>query len=275
MARYATRRFQSSTSARYARIVLAISAVGQQITVTTVKSVDIRPASVTKPYQLLAAWLSGLILIDSIFIGAATYLGANTWLSAALVIASIINVPVFIGSVFLLQTRFRREMQDDDHYFRSTQNALGQEVEEHNGHTRVKPRKHDALIDESDGGILPYTIAINDHLPNFREVDSSLESLGMRPVSVFGKSRGSQVPERWVISINEDMPKALIQKVLDALAPFQDSFDGFVLSEMDREAGETEDVYIGAYGDDSLRAETLYRLDADIRAIRTVAQQGV
>jgi hypothetical protein len=77
---------------------------------------SIEPHRITKPIQLLAAWLAGLLLIDGSFLTAATYLTNPNWLSPLLVIAAVVNVPLFLVSIFVLQTKFRPEMQEDTFY---------------------------------------------------------------------------------------------------------------------------------------------------------------
>lgn len=77
---------------------------------------QIDPAKVTRPIQLLAAWLAGLVLLDGIFLTAAAKISIPSWAPAALVIAAIVFVPLFLACFFLLMTRFRRHMQDDPHY---------------------------------------------------------------------------------------------------------------------------------------------------------------
>ena len=77
---------------------------------------QIIPHRITKPIQLLAAWLTGLAIIDASFLTAAANIQTPTWVPAALVIASIVNVPLFLLSLFLLQTKFRPEMQEDSYY---------------------------------------------------------------------------------------------------------------------------------------------------------------
>lgn len=71
---------------------------------------------ITKPIQLLAAWLAGLAVVNGSFLTAAGLLHSPAWLSGLLVIAAVINVPLFIFSLFLLQTKFRPEMQEDTYY---------------------------------------------------------------------------------------------------------------------------------------------------------------
>lgn len=77
---------------------------------------NIKPEKITKPMQLLAAWLLGLILINTTFLTAASQIVKPVWASGCLVIAAIINVPLFLMSIFLLQTKFRPEMQEDEYY---------------------------------------------------------------------------------------------------------------------------------------------------------------
>ena len=82
------------------------------------KPPEIIPHKITKPIQLLAAWLAGLAIVNISFLTAAGFLHQPGWLPPLLVIASIINVPIFIVSLFLLQTKFRPEMQEDTFYSR-------------------------------------------------------------------------------------------------------------------------------------------------------------
>jgi hypothetical protein len=87
----------------------------------------IEPHKVTKPIQLLAAWLLGLIVVDGSFLGAAAILKQPQWAPALLIIAAVCNVPLFLFSLFLLQTRFRPEMQEDSYYskYLEVQTATG------------------------------------------------------------------------------------------------------------------------------------------------------
>lgn len=80
---------------------------------------------VTKPIQLLAAWLTGLILIDAAFLTAANALSEPVWAKGFLIIAAIINVPLFLVSIFLLQTKFRPEMQEDSFYSKYLESKTG------------------------------------------------------------------------------------------------------------------------------------------------------
>ncbi|MET3871544.1 tetratricopeptide (TPR) repeat protein [Puniceicoccus vermicola] len=79
-------------------------------------STSITPHKINKPIQILGAWLAGLILIDTSFLTAAQFLDEPSWLSSLLVIASILNVPLFLFGLYQLQTKFRKELQDDEYY---------------------------------------------------------------------------------------------------------------------------------------------------------------
>lgn len=76
----------------------------------------IEPHKVTTPIQLLAVWFVALIALDAAFLTAAGIVETPEWLPTVLVVAAILNVPIFLGCMFLLQTRFRPEMQADWFY---------------------------------------------------------------------------------------------------------------------------------------------------------------
>ena len=77
---------------------------------------NIQPHTITKPIQLLAAWLFGLIAITGSFLSAAAVIKGPVWLTAILVGAAILFVPLFLFAMFVLQTKFRPEMQEDNYY---------------------------------------------------------------------------------------------------------------------------------------------------------------
>ncbi|MGK0174870.1 MAG: hypothetical protein ACI9AT_001252 [Ulvibacter sp.] len=76
----------------------------------------IEPHKITKPIQLLAAWLTGLSIIDIAFLTAASQITSPAWAPGLLVVAAVVNVPIFVLSIFLLQTKFRPEMEEDSYY---------------------------------------------------------------------------------------------------------------------------------------------------------------
>lgn len=85
----------------------------------------INPHQVTKPIQLLAAWLVGLILINGSFLSAAKIIESPEWVSGFLVIAAVLNVPIFLVLIFFLQTKFRAELQEDTYYSKHLEKVTG------------------------------------------------------------------------------------------------------------------------------------------------------
>ncbi len=71
---------------------------------------------ITKPIQLMAVWFIALLLVDSIFLAAAAKINEPAWISLALVVSAIMFVPLFLAGVFLMQTVFRKELQEDQYY---------------------------------------------------------------------------------------------------------------------------------------------------------------
>lgn len=80
------------------------------------KDHGIKTHKITKPIQLMAVWFVALLLIDSAFLAAACKITIPAWISPTLVISAIVLVPIFLLCVFLMQTVFRKELQEDQFY---------------------------------------------------------------------------------------------------------------------------------------------------------------
>jgi len=76
----------------------------------------IEPHRITKPIQMLAVWMSGLVLIVGAFISGAAYIKAPTWLPPMLCIGAFIIVILFSILVYRMQTKYRIQLQDDPYY---------------------------------------------------------------------------------------------------------------------------------------------------------------
>jgi hypothetical protein len=76
----------------------------------------INAEKITKPIQLLAAWLIGLILLVSALLTASGTVTKPDWLPAFFAISAVAIIPVFLLLIFLLQTKYRPEMQEDSFY---------------------------------------------------------------------------------------------------------------------------------------------------------------
>ncbi len=76
----------------------------------------IQPDKITKPIQLLAVWFAGLVLLVSLLLAGAKTITSPIWLTPVLAISAILIIPLFLYFVFLLQTKYRPQMQEDTFY---------------------------------------------------------------------------------------------------------------------------------------------------------------
>ena len=77
---------------------------------------QLEPHRITKPIQLLATWLLALTILEGTFMTAAVSIDQPRWLRATIVLVALIFVPIFLALLFLLQTKFRPEMQEDVYF---------------------------------------------------------------------------------------------------------------------------------------------------------------
>lgn len=77
---------------------------------------QIQPHRITKPIQMLAVWMAGLVLLVGSFLAGARVLTKPDWVPPLLVIAAVSLVPLFLVLLFLMQTKFRPQLQEDVYY---------------------------------------------------------------------------------------------------------------------------------------------------------------
>lgn len=214
---------------------------------------QITPEKITKPMQLLAAWLVGLLAIDASFLFAASSMGPVSWQSGALTIAAIINVPVFIGALFLLQTKFRPELQEDS-YYSTYLNSKTNEL--------IKIPKRDSLLEEierklesiekrqslhlgqkNSTSLSKLSYGVNTHLANQKEIESTLFDVGVGILREFGEE--SDPPEGMKIAIAASLPEELRREVFVMAKEL--GFEHFSVIQPWEEI--EEDVLFGAYGE--------------------------
>ena len=80
------------------------------------KDTKIEPDKIKTPIQLLVIWLIGLVVLVSGFITASTISRSPEWLNSMYGITAVSLIPIFIGLIFILQTKFRPELLGDDQY---------------------------------------------------------------------------------------------------------------------------------------------------------------
>lgn len=236
----------------------------------------IEPYKITKPIQLLAAWLLGLILINSAFLVAATKITNPEWISEALVIACIVNVPLFLISMFLLQTKFRPEMQEDSFYSKYLESKTGNTKIEITPESVASIRENVALLEKVFAEkVRPemgkaeieklkwssITVMLNKNLDNFSRIVKALTAQGIPVHEIFGG--GAEKPEVLNVAIGRGLDKKQIASIVDTLLLITDGWISFAHDEADEEYDNR--VLIGAYGS--------YSHGIELSKIKTILQQ--
>jgi hypothetical protein len=216
----------------------------------------IQPDRITKPIQLLAAWLVGLLAIDTCFLVAAARLPQDSWQAIALTLAAIVNVPLFLAAVFLLQTKFRPELQEDLYYSTYINQKTNLQISVPRDELRTSAvlarleRIEHAVaastqVATSTAGrnlFARLTFGINKFIKDGADLSKSLSEHGISSHTWFG---GEEPPEGRVVSISEYLPDDVTNAVLQLAKTlgFQqyNYFDNVI-------EDAQEDVLIGSYG---------------------------
>lgn len=215
-----------------------------------------KPEKITKPIQLLGAWLVGLFSIDSCFLFAAARMQPGSWESGALTTAAIVNVPLFLLAVFLLQTKFRPELQEDSYYStylsRKTNELINiskedvqfAQIRQHLVELEDKISSPTSTVNLlSNSSVLSsLKIGINQFLEDRSKIGDKLSELGISSYSLFG---GEEPPERRVVAISERLPKDVVTSIIQFAKEL--GFTGYSFIDNFSEHIE-EDVLIGSYG---------------------------
>jgi hypothetical protein len=82
---------------------------------------EIKPEKITKPFQLYAVWMLGLIILAGILISGAKFIGTPTWISPVLCISAVAIIIIGIFLLFIMHTKFRSEFLDDQNYMKYKQ----------------------------------------------------------------------------------------------------------------------------------------------------------
>jgi hypothetical protein len=214
---------------------------------------QIRPERITKPIQLLAAWLVGLLTVDGAFLLAAAKMDLNSWQSGALVVAAILNVPLFIGALFLLQTKFRPELQEDSFYSTYLSNRTNE---------LIKVPRRDMVIDQLSSriqqlenslrkpiagevtvAVAALSYGVNVQLDNHAAIEAELEKLDVQLITTFGEN--SNKPDNMKVALAEHLPKHIVNEVLQLAKRLGFEYFAYI----DPWENIQEDVLFGAYGE--------------------------
>lgn len=216
---------------------------------------SIKPEKITKPIQLLGAWLAGLFSIDSCFLFAASSMDQGSFESYALTLAAIVNVPVFLLAVFLLQTKFRPELQEDSYY----SSYLNQKTNE-----KIVVSKTDSHIAQlssmiavlrkeiinlgnreikENNIISSLSIGLNSALPDLEVVKSKLKEAGATSYSSFGTG---EMPEHRLLAMSPRLSIREQQELIRFARQIGFTHYGYYQPGGDDEI--EEDALLGGYG---------------------------
>jgi hypothetical protein len=224
----------------------------------------IEPHRITKPIQLLAAWLLGLIMVNGAFLIAAGSIEKPDWVVGALVIASIINVPVFLVSIFLLQTKFRPEMQEDSFYSQYLESKTGNTEREVTTDSVANLREDLASIErivaEKMEGSLgvdeiarlkwsSVTVMLNTSLSNFSAIAKKMSEHNIPIHETFGSGGGK--PDSFHVAIGAGFDLEQIRKIVEALSFIPNGVIAYAHEDDEGPGQYDNQVLIGAYGSGS------------------------
>jgi len=213
---------------------------------------NIKPEKITKPLQLLGAWLVGLFSINSCFLVAASNMEQDSTGSLLLIGSAIVNVPIFLASVFILQTKFRPEMQEDQYYSVYLSSKTNQKVYVPKSERNLKELEKQivtlntrlsSFIERDIKEQLKETkFAINECLSSSGTYEANLKAYGIKTVNLFGAENS---PLTEVVAISTYLPSELRDEVISLVK--QLGFKQYAyFDNVDEESEEM--VIIGAYG---------------------------
>lgn len=217
---------------------------------------SIHPERITKPIQLLGAWLAGLFSIDSCFLIAAANMAAGSWEAKALIIAAIFNVPLFLVAVFVLQTKFRPELQEDSFYSSYLSRKTNEVVNISKTDThwaellkRTADLEHRILLTAPAATTTASKLeglgfGINTFLPDLEKLGEKLSERGVLAYSTF---EGGTAPQGRIVAISKYLPKGTVKDIVALARDLE--FDGYTMWDPSEEGNNDEDVLLGAYGD--------------------------
>jgi hypothetical protein len=167
-----------------------------------------------------------------------------------------LNVPIVLSALFLLQTRFRPELQEDAFYSKYLDSKTNQIVTKSKFDTidselsnikktlleqiQEMSRKESPMPQSSLG--TRYRISLNKHLKEFNSIRETLRDKGIRLADVFG---ASEPPDGAFMAIDHAMDfDSKIEAISLAIACGLDGYGYFNPTEEEID----ESILIGAYG---------------------------
>lgn len=219
---------------------------------------QLEPHKITRPIQLLAAWLAGLVAVNGSFLFAAANISQPSLIPYMLTIAAIANVPMFLFAVYRLQTKYRPEIQEDHYYYKY--------IESLTGNTPVKPippalvtwtlarnsttagseegnqSKHRAMLQHS----WQATVAVNKFRSDLLEILAVLKDNRIPFSETFGSER-MDAPPYFQIAVGYAVEVTEIKLIVLAFANYKEGRISIIAAhEEPNELSNT--ILVGSYG---------------------------
>ncbi|RWX46688.1 hypothetical protein H206_01917 [Candidatus Electrothrix aarhusensis] len=138
---------------------------------------------ITKPIQLLAVVVLGLLAMNALFLKSASELADCRFLAAPLVIASIANVYILIYFVTDLLKNYRDQLQDDKRYSKQNKKnidlATGKPLSDKGKYSSDVIKLESALAATN-------TINLNELLPEYKKIKQILSENDIPVNNLFG-----------------------------------------------------------------------------------------
>lgn len=215
------------------------------------------PHKITKPIQLLAAWLAGLVAVNGLFLFAAAKISHPPLIPYILTVAAIVNVPVFLLAVYRLQTKYRREIQEDHYYSKYLGSLTGNtpiepipntlvtwtSAEEGAASSEDQSRsKHRAILQHRWDA----KIAVNRFRSDLLEILAVLKDNGIPFSEAFG-SETNEAPPYFQIAVGYNVAVVEIKLTVLAFGHYREGRISLIAPH--EEPNELSDtILIGSYG---------------------------
>lgn len=221
---------------------------------------SIKPENITKPIQLLSVWLLGLTILVSGLLTAAKALDKPSWLPVFLTISAVAIIPLFLILIFLLQTKYRPQMQEDIYYSKylnkdtnrfeklkepQEQSTTINELIEISNKTKEQLEKISNLLltkdDNNKNKLGPLIInseeqisslqkklkinnielSINKKSPIYNNIVEIIRNVGFTRFDEFGDT---YIPENFVISFGRNVTADIIREIVVPLSKITEGY---------------------------------------------------
>jgi hypothetical protein len=247
------------------------------------KDERIRPEKITKPIQLLAVWLIGLIAIETSLLAASATITKPEWLPVFFGISAVAIIPLFLFLIFLLQTKYRPQIQEDEYYSKYLDKNTMQFIQiDKNNNPRNELIKQETkkLIEETKKSIntikesvdkdekketieniiissdnkiknieriikyATHNLWINNTLDNFSLIVEKIKEIGFNSFKEFGNEK---IPQNFHVSFTNTVNPIIIKEILIDLIPLGAYSIAIIDDEEAKRKNYGNAIFLGSY----------------------------